>query len=79
MPLQHGVTDHLSTTYLLIVYTQHLIEMELFVKEGEQLIRQMQGRGVQVQPDQLPISAIVRAPLLAIRWQLPSHKVTAED
>ncbi|USP81589.1 uncharacterized protein yc1106_08863 [Curvularia clavata] len=45
------------------------------VREGEELIRQMQGRGVQMQADQLPISAIVRTPLLAIRWQLPSHKV----
>lgn len=53
--------------------------MERFVKEGEQLIRQMQSRGVQMQADQLPISAIVRAPLLAIRWQLSNHKVIAES
>lgn len=79
MLLQCGVTNHLSVAHLLITCIQHLIEVERFVTEGEQLIRQMQGRGVQMQADQLPISAIVRAPLLAIRWQLPSHKVIAND
>ncbi|KAF1832102.1 hypothetical protein BDW02DRAFT_571434 [Decorospora gaudefroyi] len=34
----------------------------------------MQERGVQMQAEQLPISAIVRSPLLAIRWQLPDNK-----
>lgn len=45
------------------------------MNECEQLIRQVQGRGVQMQVEQLPISAIVRSPLLAIRWLLPNQKV----
>jgi hypothetical protein len=35
----------------------------------------MQQRGIEMKSEQLPISAIVRCPLLAIRWQLPSKKV----
>lgn len=38
-------------------------------------MRAMQQRGVSLKAEQLPISAIVRCPLLAIRWQLPSQKV----
>ncbi|XP_014557633.1 hypothetical protein COCVIDRAFT_96572 [Bipolaris victoriae FI3] len=54
---------------------RHLIEIERLVKEGEKLIRQMQDQGVQMQAEQLPTSAIVRSPLLAIRWRLPNQKV----
>ncbi|KAJ6198800.1 hypothetical protein J3E72DRAFT_188580 [Bipolaris maydis] len=54
---------------------RHLIEIERLVKEGEQLVRQMQDHGVQMQAEQLPTSAIVRSPLLAIRWRLPNQKV----
>jgi hypothetical protein len=36
----------------------------------------MQERGVELKNDQLPINAIVRCPLLAIRWKLPNQKVT---
>ncbi|KAF5853115.1 hypothetical protein GGP41_001689, partial [Bipolaris sorokiniana] len=54
---------------------RHLIEIERLVKEGEQLVRQMQDQGVQMQAEQLPTSAIVRNPLLAIRWRLPNQKV----
>lgn len=35
----------------------------------------MQQRGIELTSEQLPISAIVRCPLLAIRWQLPNKKV----
>lgn len=35
----------------------------------------MQQRGIELKGEQLPISAIVRCPLLAIRWQLPNQKV----
>jgi hypothetical protein len=35
----------------------------------------MQERGIELKGDQLPVSAIIRSPLLAIRWQLPSQKV----
>lgn len=35
----------------------------------------MQRRGIELKGDQLPISALVRRPLLAIRWQLPDQKV----
>jgi hypothetical protein len=43
------------------------------------MTRMMQERGVQMQAEQLPISAIVRCPLLAIRWQLPNKKVITTD
>jgi hypothetical protein len=43
------------------------------------MTRMMQERGVQMQAEQLPISAIVRCPLLAIRWQLSNKKVTTND
>lgn len=36
----------------------------------------MQRRGIEMKADQLPISAIIRCPLLAIRWQLPNQKVS---
>ncbi|KAF2621614.1 hypothetical protein BU25DRAFT_415995 [Macroventuria anomochaeta] len=35
----------------------------------------MQQRGIEMKGEQLPISAIVRCPLLAIRWQLSNQKV----
>ncbi|EUC41796.1 hypothetical protein COCMIDRAFT_40085 [Bipolaris oryzae ATCC 44560] len=57
------------------IQVRHLIEIERLVKEGEQLVRQMQNQGVQMQAEQLPTSAIVRNPLLAIRWRLPNQKV----
>lgn len=39
------------------------------------MTRLYQERGVRIQTDQLPITAIVRCPLLAIRWQLASDKL----
>lgn len=39
------------------------------------MTRLYQERGVQIQTDQLPITAIVRSPLLAIRWQLANNKL----
>lgn len=40
------------------------------------MVKAMQDRGVSLKAEQLPVSAIVRCPLLAIRWQLPNQKVT---
>ncbi|KAH8730683.1 hypothetical protein GQ44DRAFT_605862 [Phaeosphaeriaceae sp. PMI808] len=54
---------------------QQLIEIERLVNESNELIRNMQGHGVELKNEQLPISALVRCPLLAIRWQLPDKKV----
>ncbi|KAF1938819.1 hypothetical protein EJ02DRAFT_353707 [Clathrospora elynae] len=54
---------------------RHLIELERLISEGDEMARLMQERGVQMQAEQLPMSAIVRCPLLAIRWQLPNKKV----
>ncbi|KZM26032.1 uncharacterized protein EKO05_0005868 [Ascochyta rabiei] len=51
------------------------IELERLIVEGRELIRGMQERGIELKGDQLPISAIVRCPLLAIRWQLPNKQV----
>jgi hypothetical protein len=78
MPLQRGAINHMCSTQSLTPSTQHLIEIERLVKEGEQLVRQMQNQGVQMQAEQLPTSAIVRNPLLAIRWRLPNQKVSQE-
>jgi len=39
------------------------------------MVRAMQDRGVSLKAEQLPVSAIVRCPLLAIRWRLPNQKV----
>jgi hypothetical protein len=60
----------------LTCHTQEQIELERLVLEGNELIRTMQERGVELKNDQLPINAIVRCPLLAIRWKLPNQKVT---
>lgn len=54
---------------------QQLIEVERLIREGNDIIRTMQERGVELKNEQLPISAIVRCPLLAIRWQRPDKKV----
>ncbi|KAJ4371455.1 hypothetical protein N0V83_004672 [Neocucurbitaria cava] len=54
---------------------RQVIELELMIKEGEEMARSMRDRGVELKADQLPVSAIVRCPLLAIRWQLPNKKV----
>jgi hypothetical protein len=54
---------------------QHLIEVERLVNEGNDLIRTMRERGVELKRVELPISALVRAPLLALSWQLPDKKV----
>ncbi|KAG9188996.1 hypothetical protein G6011_05864 [Alternaria panax] len=51
------------------------IEIERLINQGNQMTRLSQERGVQMQTDQLPITAIVRCPLLAIRWQLPNKKL----
>jgi hypothetical protein len=54
---------------------QYLIEVERLVNEGNDLIRTMRERGVELKRVELPISALVRAPLLALSWQLPDKKV----
>ncbi|OWY43123.1 hypothetical protein CUC08_Gglean010590 [Alternaria sp. MG1] len=51
------------------------IEIERLINEGNDMTRLYQERGVQIQTDQLPITAIVRSPLLAIRWQLANNKL----
>jgi hypothetical protein len=60
---------------LLTFCVQQTIEVENLINQGNEMTRMMQERGVQMQADQLPISAIVRSPLLAVRWQLPNNKV----
>ncbi|KAH9864176.1 hypothetical protein J1614_010110 [Plenodomus biglobosus] len=55
---------------------RQIIEVQRLISEGEDMMRAMQQRGVSLKPEQLPISAIVRCPLLAIRWQLPNQKVS---
>ncbi|KAA8626146.1 hypothetical protein PtrSN002B_002754 [Pyrenophora tritici-repentis] len=54
---------------------RHVIEMEKLISQGNETTRLMRLQGLQMQAEQLPISAIVRCPLLAIRWQLPDKKV----
>ncbi|KAI4950093.1 hypothetical protein J4E91_004749 [Alternaria rosae] len=51
------------------------IEIERLINEGNQITRLSEERGVQVQPDHLHISAIVRCPLLAIKWQVANNKI----
>ena len=55
--------------------SQQTIEIERLINEGNDMTRLYQERGVQIQTDQLPITAIVRSPLLAIRWQLANNKL----
>jgi len=45
------------------------------INESQDLVSDMLQRGVELKGEQLPISAIVRCPLVAIRWQLPDQKV----
>jgi hypothetical protein len=52
-----------------------VIELERLANESNDLIRTMQEHGVELKNEQLPISALVRCPLLAIRWQLADKKV----
>ncbi|KAH7396676.1 hypothetical protein DE146DRAFT_678412 [Phaeosphaeria sp. MPI-PUGE-AT-0046c] len=54
---------------------RHLIEIERLINESDELIRSMRVRGVELKHDQLPISALVRCPLLAFRWQIPDNKI----
>ncbi|KAI8935175.1 hypothetical protein NX059_007768 [Plenodomus lindquistii] len=54
---------------------KQLIEIERLILEGNETMRVMQQRGVSLKAEQLPISAIVRCPLLAIHWQLPNQMV----
>ncbi|KAF2023938.1 hypothetical protein EK21DRAFT_79810 [Setomelanomma holmii] len=56
-------------------HVRHLIEIERLVRESSDLIRTMQEHGVELKNEQLPISALVRCPLLAVRWQLSNKKV----
>ncbi|KAI4909501.1 hypothetical protein J4E90_008198 [Alternaria incomplexa] len=51
------------------------IEIERLINEGNHITRLSEERGVQVQPDHLHISAIVRCPLLAIKWQVANDKI----
>jgi hypothetical protein len=52
-----------------------MIEVERLISEGNDLLRTMQEHGVELKHEQLPISALVRCPLIAFRWQLPDKKV----
>ncbi|KAJ4991952.1 hypothetical protein SVAN01_02547 [Stagonosporopsis vannaccii] len=54
---------------------RELIELERMINESQDLVSDMQQRGVELKGDQLPISAIIRCPLVAIRWQLPNQKI----
>ncbi|EFQ86208.1 hypothetical protein PTNB73_04578 [Pyrenophora teres f. teres] len=54
---------------------RHVIEMERLINQGNETTHLMRLQGLQMQAEQLPISAIVRCPLLAIRWQLPDKKI----
>ncbi len=60
---------------ILTLDIQHSIELERQINEGHQLIQDMEARGVNLTVEQLPISAIIRCPLLALRWRLPNNKV----
>jgi hypothetical protein len=51
-----------------------MIEIERLINEGREMTRTMQQHGVELKSEQLPISALVRCPLLALRWQLPNKK-----
>ena len=51
-----------------------MIEIERLITEGYEMARTMQQHGVELKSEQLPISALVRCPLLALRWQLPNKK-----
>ncbi|KAJ8118445.1 hypothetical protein OPT61_g586 [Boeremia exigua] len=51
------------------------IELERLINDSHDLVNSMQRRGIEMKGEQLPISAIVRCPLLAVRWQLPNNKV----
>ncbi|KAH7092935.1 hypothetical protein FB567DRAFT_587394 [Paraphoma chrysanthemicola] len=56
-------------------HVRHLIEVERLVSESNELMRTMQEHGVELKNEQLPISALVRCPLLAIRWQLSDKRI----
>ncbi|RMZ74618.1 hypothetical protein GMOD_00003679 [Pyrenophora seminiperda CCB06] len=69
-----------SSTLQLVKVVQgtqvrHVIEIQRLISEGNETARLMVHQGLQMQAEQLPISAIVRCPLLAIRWQLPNKKI----
>ncbi|KAH7383340.1 hypothetical protein BKA66DRAFT_584969 [Pyrenochaeta sp. MPI-SDFR-AT-0127] len=55
--------------------TTQIIEIERLINEGHELTRSMSQRGVEVKAEELPVSAMVRCPLLAIRWQLPNKMI----
>jgi hypothetical protein len=56
-------------------YMQQSIDIERLINEANDLTRTMQQHGVELKHEQLPISALVRCPLLALRWQLSDKKV----
>ncbi|KAL1801480.1 hypothetical protein ACET3X_001822 [Alternaria dauci] len=51
------------------------VEIERLINEGNEMTRLYRERGVQIETDQLPVTAIVRSPLLAVRWQLANNKI----
>ncbi|KAF2830586.1 hypothetical protein CC86DRAFT_402619 [Ophiobolus disseminans] len=73
----YGATGPPSQLLKVVQGTQvrHFIELENLVKESNDLIRRMREHSVELKNEQLPISALVRCPLLAIRWQLPNKKI----
>ncbi|KAF1845338.1 uncharacterized protein K460DRAFT_385882 [Cucurbitaria berberidis CBS 394.84] len=54
---------------------RQVVELELLINEGDEMAQSMRDRGIELKAEQLPISAIVRCPLLAIRWKLPNKMV----
>ncbi|KAH3904658.1 hypothetical protein HBI56_214560 [Parastagonospora nodorum] len=70
---------HGSSAQLLKVvqgtHVRHLIEIERLVNQGNDLERTLREHGAEVKRDKLPISALVRCPLLALSWHLPDKKI----
>lgn len=51
--------------------------MEDLVAESKHIITSMQDLRVEIKNEQLPITALVRSPLLAIRYNLSNGKVSS--
>lgn len=54
---------------------QESVDIEVKAKEALSIIRSVRQFNVEMRNEQLPISALVRCPLLAIRYNLPDSKV----
>lgn len=58
---------------------QEAISVQVLIKEAEDIILAMRRLRVEVRNEQLPISALVRSPLFALRYNLPDGKVRFGD